>query len=543
MSIGPSSSRGNARKNGRVLAALEALENRQMLSVDLLGSPLLFVPNVGSYVVGGEGTAGYGVSNGGNTDYTGGAKVSFYLSTDTTFDNADTLLATKSIPKINANGIVLKPQVVNIKFPAGVTGTFRILTVVDSDNKIAESNENNNVSTTGPISLDPANNDLSATYGPITLPPSVITGDTAKGKVSVNITNGGNAPIPAGKTIVINVKARPTDAVDSSQDVLIGTLSNAKIAKLANGKSKTFKVGVELPANLAAKTYKLVTLVDDANNLDETNENNNTVESTTSPTNYTLTAAAAFTDLSVELAGTDVNGTAVTGSDTSGAVFLRNNGNSPLQGDVKVEFFAAPLSNLNSLTSLGSQTFSVNLKAGASTKALKVPLVIADTLSATNYNFTAVISNFTGFTDSNANNNKHAAGDNISVAKGLGVLGKLNSTIAFTRTGGNVMTNIPTLGTVTIEEGTFIDNDGHTGMYSWTTYSGPHVGNVVVFNFHADNPQFENIEFKLTSSSRPTSINGKTIVFKKPGNSGDGTFLGLVLSLGGKIQKGVFDIQ
>jgi CARDB len=538
MSIGPSSLRSAARKNGRVLAALEALENRQMLSVDLLGSPLVFVPSVASYVIGGQGTAGYGVSNGGNTDYTGGAKVSFYLSSDTTLDNADTLLATKSIPKIRANGIVLKPQVVNIQFPKGVSGTFRILTVVDSEHKIAESDETNNVSTTGPISLDPANYDLSATYGPVTLPPSVITGDPAKGKVSINLTNGGNAPIPAGQVVAIQVKARPTDANDALQDVLIGSLS-AKVAKLANGKSKTFKVNVELPANLAAKTYKLITVVDSGNALTETNENNNTADSLAS---YTLTAAAAFTDLSVELAGTDVNGTAVTGSDTSGAVVLRNNGNIPLKGDVKVEFFAAPLSNLNNKTSLGSQTFSVNLKPGASTKPLKLPLTIAESLSVSNYNFTAVISNFNGFTDSNANNNKHAAGDNISVAKGLGVLGKLNSTITFTRTGGTVTPNVPSLGTVTVEEGSFNDNNGHTGLYSWTSYTGAHVGNVVVFNFHADNPQFENIEFKMTSSSRPTSIDGKTIVFKKPGNSGDGTFLGLVLSLGNKVQKGVFDI-
>ncbi len=77
MSIGPDSRRSAARKSSQVLAALEALDSRQMLSVDLLGSPLIFVPNVASYVVGGEGTAGYGISNGGNTDYNSGAKVSF----------------------------------------------------------------------------------------------------------------------------------------------------------------------------------------------------------------------------------------------------------------------------------------------------------------------------------------------------------------------------------------------------------------------------------------------------------------------------------
>ncbi len=342
---------------------------------------------------------------------------------------------------------MLKPQVVNIKFPQGVTGTFRILTVVDSEHKIDESNENNNVSTTGPISLDAANNDLSATYGPVTLPPSVITGDPAKGKVNINVTNGGNAPIPAGAKVDIQVKARPTGAGNASQDVLLGSLS-AKVAKLANGKSKTFKVGVELPANLAADTYKLITIIDSGNALTETNENNNTVDSSPS---YTLTAAAAFTDLSVELAGTDISGTAVTGSDTSGAVVLRNNGNIALKGDVKVEFFAAPVSNLNNTTSLGSATFSVNLKPGASTKPLKVPLVIAESLTVANYNFTAVISNFTGYTDSNANNNNHAAGDNLSVAKGLGVLGKINSSVTFTKTATTVTPNVPRLGTVTTE--------------------------------------------------------------------------------------------
>jgi hypothetical protein len=538
MSIGPASRRSAARKSSQVLASLEALENRQMLSVDLLGSGAFFIPSVTSFVVGGETEASYGLSNGGNTDYNSGAKVSFYLSSDTTFDNADTLLATKSMPKIRANSIVLKPQFVDLKFPEGVTGTFRILTVVDSTSKIEESNENNNVSPSIAFSLDSPTNDLSAAFGQVTLPPGIITGDPAKGKANINVTNAGNSPIPAGAKVDIQVKARPTGAIDGSQDILIGGLTGAKVAKLANGKSKTFKVNVQLPENLAAGTYKLVTVVDSGNALTETNENNNTAESTPA---YSLTAASAFTDLSVELASTDVTGTAVTASEADGAVVLRNNGNIALAGSVKVEFFAAPVSNLNSTTSLGSATFNVKLKPGAATKALKVPLVIAESLTVASHNFTAVISNFTGYTDSSAPNNKRSAGDNISVAKGLGVLGKLNSSITFTRTQVDISSN-PLLGTVTIETGDFNDNNGRRGTFSWTTFSSSRAsdfGNLVFTDtFNAD----ENVVIRLSSKSRPVSINGKTIVFKKPGSSGDGTFLGLVLSYGGKLQKGVYDV-
>ncbi len=70
------------------------------------------------------------------------------------------------------------------------------------------------------------------------------------------------------------------------------------------------------------------------------------------------------------------------------------------------------------------------------------------------------------------------------------------------------------------------------------------MGKVIFFNFHTtDNiMNLENIVFDMSSGSRPASIDGRTIVFKKPGNSGDGTFRGAILSYGQKLQKGVFDI-
>lgn len=87
------------------------------------------------------------VARNGGTVGSGAASVSFFLSDDTTFDSADTLLRTSDLPAMAPDGSTtfeLKKKA-RIKLPNGVSGSGRfIIAVVDSGSAVDEGSESNN---------------------------------------------------------------------------------------------------------------------------------------------------------------------------------------------------------------------------------------------------------------------------------------------------------------------------------------------------------------------------------------------------------------
>ena len=79
----------------------------------------------------------------------------YYLSTNPTFDApGDVWLASRAVPLLATGASSVGPQTAVTIPPGTASGNYYILAVADSDNTVAESNENNNV-TAKPLTITP----------------------------------------------------------------------------------------------------------------------------------------------------------------------------------------------------------------------------------------------------------------------------------------------------------------------------------------------------------------------------------------------------
>lgn len=270
-----------------------------MLSVDLTGSFAAFTPS--AYLAGQTVQAVYAVSNvHGTTNYSGGAKAAFYLSTDNGLDGNDILLTTKSIPSIKAGMVVIKPQTVNLTFPAGTaSGSYHVITKFNFENKVGESNENNNVVFTPAFTINERTRDLTVDIKDIKLPPSIVAGATPKGNVVVEVSNPGGLALNNGQKVNLQIIARPTEGGD---DVVLST-TEVNVSKLDEKKPKKVTVSVTLPASLPVNEYSLVAVIDSGNVVNEGDHESN---NTDTASGYELTSAPAFADLALVDIDTDL---------------------------------------------------------------------------------------------------------------------------------------------------------------------------------------------------------------------------------------------
>lgn len=185
-------------------------------------------------------------------------------------------------------------------------GDYRIVAIVDSGNDLQETDETNNVASTVDVySVAQANIDLDATFTKVDLATDLLAGSGEKGSVEIEVANLGNVATDKSQLIDIAFVARPTDAIDDSQDVTLAVLDDTKAGNLAPGKPKKFKAKFEVPANLPEGDYRIVAIVDAGNDLVETNESNNTDVSdsvhTVEQPNIDLAVALGDIDLPLNL--------------------------------------------------------------------------------------------------------------------------------------------------------------------------------------------------------------------------------------------------
>lgn len=114
--------------------------------------------------------------------------------------------------------------------------------------------------------------DLTASIGAITIPPAVVAGAVARGKVPIVVTNAGPGTVPKGQKIDVDIVARPNDG---TPDVLLTTLHNQSVSKLKAGGTKKINGKVTLPTSFAQGAYQIVARIDSANALAESDETNN----------------------------------------------------------------------------------------------------------------------------------------------------------------------------------------------------------------------------------------------------------------------------
>ena len=273
-------------------------------SVDLVTSSVYASP---SQVVAGNSfnTSGY-LYNQGNA-VASPATVGYYLSANTTLDANDVLIGNSSLGSVSAGSY--SSIYGSATIPAGTTnGSYYVLFVADYLNQLAESNENNNVSSTSITVVTPAP-DLYFPYSSSLATSQAFAGSTISS--TCYPYNQGNVvanPATVGYYLSTN------STLDAS-DVLIGSASAGSIS--ANSYASLYS-NLTIPANTASGFYYVLFVADYLNQLAESNENNNVAAAT-------LQVSVSTTDLSI-LSPTATPTTVANGGTVSTSCLIFNSG-------------------------------------------------------------------------------------------------------------------------------------------------------------------------------------------------------------------------
>jgi subtilase family serine protease len=189
----------------------------------------------------------------------GDSSTRFYLSTDTAFDGADTLLGARAVAALAAGASSAGST--SVTLPAVIpTGTYYVLAVADGAGTNAETNETNNVLATQ-VRIGP---DLIVS---ITGPSTAAAGGTIA--ITDTTRNQGSAPAGASSTRF----SLSTDTQLSAGDPSLGARA---VPGIAQGGTNSGTTTLTLPTGLATGTYYVLAQADGNSEVAETIESNNT---------------------------------------------------------------------------------------------------------------------------------------------------------------------------------------------------------------------------------------------------------------------------
>lgn len=294
-------------------------------------------------------TMSAGIRNAGNAP-SGGYRVSFYLSGNTTISTLDLRLASCDMSALTAGGTATCSGPVNI--PASVApGVYYVGVVADDTGQVEESDESNNflraagtITITGALKPDLT---LTGVSGPAS---GVINANIT---VSAGIRNQGASASGAYRVSFF----LSTIATITPASVRLGSCT---MVALAAGASTTCSGPLQVPASVAPGTYRLGAAVDDLNQVDEANENNNVLFSDSAIT----ILAPARADLTVTAISAPASG--VLGGNINVTATVRNFGNAP-SGAYRLSFYLSTNSTITTFDfRIGSCNMS-SLAAGSST--------------------------------------------------------------------------------------------------------------------------------------------------------------------------------
>lgn len=445
----------------RVASAIECLESRTLLSVDLVPTINDVTSTIPAATISGDGTPitlKVGVANQGDEALARGQKISAKVLLHRAGAEMVELTTIDGLSISSLGAGASTTLSINTTLPAGVSSGMGHLEVeIDSANVVAESDEGNNT--------DRAANGIDITRGYVTLantitssklPAAIVTGTVAKGPVKVQVHNDGNIAVAAGSRVDVNVVLRPTGG---GADIAIGSKLGQAFGKVKVGSHKQVTVPTTVPAALPAGSYTVVATVTPSGFV---------ADASPAALGASLTAAPAFRDLSIDTASTTYGSGGGANAAGTGTVILKNLGNSKASGSVTVEFFATSAGVINgSSVKLGEKVASVGLDAGK-TLTVKAPLALPDVTSNTGYTIVARIVP-AGFADSNAANDTKTVAP-ITVTPVPGPLGVLGSTITITRIIEQTVTVIPGgFGTTTVQHLGFVDSRGRAAelFFTW----------------------------------------------------------------------------
>ena len=230
--------------------------------VDLYTSQPYISPNVSA--AGNSIGASCYMQNQGNSTASS-SNVGYYLSTNTVFDASDVLLLSSPGPALVAGGYQSRYN--NLVIPAGTApGSYYVLFVADPTDVVAESNENNNVTSASLLLLAPGV-DL------IPQQPQLFANNATPGfgiQASCNMLNSGTTTAPSSNLGYY----LSTDQTLDASDVLLTTVTGYA---LFSGQSSSRPGTLVVPTGTAAGGYYVLFVADPGNAVAETNETNNVV--------------------------------------------------------------------------------------------------------------------------------------------------------------------------------------------------------------------------------------------------------------------------
>jgi subtilase family serine protease/subtilisin family serine protease len=299
----------------------------------------------------------------------------FYFSVNSTLDASDPLVASRTVPPLDAGGT--SAGTVQVTIPASTTtGVYYVFANADADHEIAETSETNN-SKRFTINVGP---DL--TIVDVDPPMTAEAGGPLNVVEITNNIGGGVAPSTQTSFYL------STNATWEAGDVYLGVRT---VPSLTAGQSSTVTTPLTVPAGTASGSYYVIAKADHTSSIVELLETNN------------VRASGLFKigpDLSVSIlnaASTVVRGTPFTISDTT-----RNDGSAV--GSTTTSYY---LSVNNTLDAgdllLGSRT--VGALASATSENGQVSVVIPATQATGNYYIIAKADNANVAVESNENNN------------------------------------------------------------------------------------------------------------------------------------------
>jgi glucose/arabinose dehydrogenase len=217
-------------------------------------------------VVGGnKGRVTVRIANSGTDALNSRAAFRLLLSANDLVDDDDLVIAT------GEKRLKLKPgheAMVKVKFiyPSVEDGSYSLLTEVDPDNAIIETDEANNATAAGPLLVQRPVVDLS---GAFVEPTPAAIGHGERASLILSILNGGNVTAHGPITVTLFAAADATGA----GGVQIGTAG--KRLKLKAGSETRVKLKALIPADLAPGTHFFAAAVDATAQIAESNESNN----------------------------------------------------------------------------------------------------------------------------------------------------------------------------------------------------------------------------------------------------------------------------
>jgi uncharacterized membrane protein len=212
------------------------------------------------------------VTNNGNEAFMGAVPIQFYLSTDATIDDSDSLV-NQVFPKLKLGAGQSKN--IKLKFEISTNpGSYNLFARVDPFGTTGDLNLTNNDSSPQAVSVADAFIDLVS--GTPTIPAGPLTAGS-KVRVDMLVTNNGNIPA-SGKVQFLVIASTDTTAEQGLDPVLAAVTTKLKLNPAG---TKTISFKFKIPTLLGSGNYYFIGLANTNGAIDETDFDNNTAVSAT----------------------------------------------------------------------------------------------------------------------------------------------------------------------------------------------------------------------------------------------------------------------